>query len=165
MLSGAHDVITCSRCGEEKPETGFYKSKTPKGRDSWCISCRLAYHKARRLRLRDSDSWKRQQRARDLKRRYGISEEQYEALYTAQQGRCAVCGDSFERLFVDHNHETEQVRGLLCNPCNGGVGAFKDSPERLVAAAAYLVLTDKVLMVKGQGSSCLYNSIERLRSN
>lgn len=54
---------------------------------------------------------------------------------------CAVCGKppTEQRLSVDHSHETGEVRGLLCNNCNSGIGRFKDNPETLVAAAVYLM--------------------------
>lgn len=55
-----------------------------------------------------------------------------------QGGLCAICGNPLEVPCVDHDHETNQVRGLLCNPCNRGLGLFKDKPETLRSAAAYI---------------------------
>ena len=43
-----------------------------------------------------------------------------------------------KRLTVDHNHETNTIRGLLCSNCNTGLGMFSDNPELLIAAAEYL---------------------------
>lgn len=61
-------------------------------------------------------------RARHLLKKYGITLEQYEHLYRAQEGRCAVCKRTAEtfrhRLSVDHDHKTGEVRGLLCVHCN-----------------------------------------------
>jgi Recombination endonuclease VII len=83
------------------------------------------------------------QRDYDLRRLYGITLADYEAMYLAQGGRCAVCGDlaaSFNgnHAAVDHDHATGAVRALLCGPCNSGIGYFQDDPLRLEAAAAYL---------------------------
>jgi hypothetical protein len=77
------------------------------------------------------------------KRLYGIAAEEYDALLVAQGNRCAICGSpdwpgKDNRPHVDHNHETGQIRGLLCGPCNVGLGQFKDDPERLRAAIRYL---------------------------
>lgn len=78
-----------------------------------------------------------------LLQKYGITIEEYEALYEAQDGLCAICGetpesDRWNRLAVDHCHETGQVRGLLCGSCNRALGSFKDDPEIMQRAIAYL---------------------------
>lgn len=83
------------------------------------------------------------QRAWRFKKRYGITLADYERLLQSQQGRCAICGGpprggDGHRFHVDHCHETGTVRGLLCNPCNRGVGLFADSLERISAAIAYM---------------------------
>jgi len=81
-----------------------------------------------------------QDRTDYLTRRYGISLEDYQQMYVAQEGRCAVCAGavSGERMCVDHNHVTGKVRALLCRMCNKSLGGFGDSVERLQAAIDYL---------------------------
>lgn len=75
----------------------------------------------------------------DLKlRKYGISRQDYEEMYRNQNGLCAICGQHFEKLFVDHDHETDYVRALLCPQCNFGLGSFSDNENRLRKAAIYL---------------------------
>lgn len=71
--------------------------------------------------------------------------ETYKAMFAAQGGRCAICGTDKpcgatprKRLCVDHSHVTGEVRGLLCVPCNAGVGMLRDDPAVLDRAAAYL---------------------------
>lgn len=55
-----------------------------------------------------------------------------------QQGRCASCGDEVEKFDVDHNHETDRVRALLCHPCNVVIGYAFEDPMRLLKAAIYI---------------------------
>jgi hypothetical protein len=78
-------------------------------------------------------------RTAQLKRRYGISPAEYDALLEKQGGTCAICRmRSKGRLCVDHCHVTGMVRGLLCNECNTALGYLKDDQASLVAALAYL---------------------------
>lgn len=81
-------------------------------------------------------------------RKYGISIDEIAALSKVQGGKCAICfgvprkrhplSDKVLDFCVDHDHETEAVRGLLCDSCNRGIGLLGDSPERLRRAATYL---------------------------
>lgn len=81
-------------------------------------------------------------RSANLKRRFQITEADYTAMLEAQSGRCAICGTSkpgTSGVFaVDHDHETGQVRGLLCRSCNVGIGNLKDKADLLRSAIAYL---------------------------
>ena len=78
-----------------------------------------------------------------LRRNYGITLEDYNSMYAKQNGLCAIClkPDEVEgrRLAVDHDHETGQVRALLCGNCNRGLGNFKDDANMLIKATRYLV--------------------------
>lgn len=73
-------------------------------------------------------------------RKYGLTQEEYDTLYDQQLGRCAICLVALAEvtLHVDHDHETNAVRGLLCHTCNCGIGFMQDSPEVLERAAQYL---------------------------
>ena len=72
-------------------------------------------------------------------KRYGISKDDYAALLEQQSNCCAVCQREFDRTpHIDHDHETGRVRGLLCYPCNSGLGQFQDDTEVLKKAIAYL---------------------------
>ncbi len=84
---------------------------------------------------------KEQVRAKNLMAKYGLSTERYAAMFLEQKGLCAVCHKpppDKRKLAVDHCHATGHVRALLCHSCNGGLGLFRDDPERLYAAALYL---------------------------
>jgi len=77
-----------------------------------------------------------------LLEKYGVTLERYDTLLENQDGKCAICrisrGERAYAFSVDHDHDTEEVRGLLCTNCNLGLGLFKDSSELLVLAAKYL---------------------------
>jgi hypothetical protein len=80
----------------------------------------------------------------DLKvrlKRYALTIQQFRSLYTLQKGLCAICSVLLPRRFdIDHDHETGVVRGLLCHPCNIGLGGFKDNQDTLFSAIQYLKL-------------------------
>jgi hypothetical protein len=88
-------------------------------------------------------------RDRNLRRLYGITLADYDALFQAQGGVCAICGfperhpTSRNRtvstnLHVDHDHKFGNVRALLCSSCNQGIGYFKHDQTLLEAAIRYL---------------------------
>ncbi len=80
-------------------------------------------------------------REKARKRSYKMEAGEYDNLYREQQGLCAICQQppaEGKILSVDHDHLTLVRRGLLCDPCNNGLGRFKDSPALLIAAIAYL---------------------------
>ena len=100
---------------------------------------------------------KNRRRKRELafKHKYGIELVEYERRHAEQEGLCAICrrpetitdprlegiGRGTRRLAVDHDHATGEVRGLLCYNCNTALGLFRDDPEALRAAIAYLEIT------------------------
>lgn len=86
---------------------------------------------------------KTRQRKYQLRDKYGITEEQYDEMLAAQEGKCAICSTDkptgkWKVFAIDHCHDTGKVRGLLCNECNRGMGLLRDAPELLIKAAEYL---------------------------
>lgn len=75
-----------------------------------------------------------------LRRKYGLTAACYKAMWDAQAGVCAICGEPEDgrRLVVDHCHATGAVRALLCNNCNTALGYAADDSTRLRLAADYL---------------------------
>jgi len=77
-----------------------------------------------------------------LKRSYGITIEYYNKLFNKQEGKCAICGrhqsELKRTLSVDHDHETGEIRGLLCDRCNSGIGLLGDDPELIEKALKYI---------------------------
>ena len=73
--------------------------------------------------------------------KYGLTRDDYEAMLRHQAGVCAVCHQTPVNsgiFHIDHNHDTGQVRGLLCRRCNVGLGMFGDNPNLLMWASIYL---------------------------
>jgi len=85
----------------------------------------------------------RESRERQLKYRYGLSLRDYNGLYLEQNGVCAICECTNTDMWVDHNHWTGKVRGLLCRSCNTALGMFKEDSRLLKKAALYLELGDR----------------------
>jgi hypothetical protein len=114
---------TCTRCKQEKSldlQNFPPHNKTKSGFDSWCRACRATYRNG----------------INRGKFRKVISDEALLKL-KAEVTQCVICGSN-EKLVVDHSHKTGNVRGLLCNHCNRGLGHFKDDPMLLEFAAQYL---------------------------
>jgi len=88
-----------------------------------------------------SPETKERRRKRLIKSKYGLSYKEWEGLWYAQDGRCAIC-DKFiaepKNICIDHNHKTGEVRGLLCKECNLALGCFFDNPELTNLATEYL---------------------------
>ena len=72
-----------------------------------------------------------------LKTRYGLTLEEYEAFCDLRNNQCELCG-STRLLHIDHDHKTGELRGLLCNKCNQGLGLFNDSSDLIQKAYEYL---------------------------
>lgn len=74
---------------------------------------------------------------RSLKVNYGLSERDYLQMLSSQNGKCKLCNQE-RKLQVDHDHNTNEIRGLLCMPCNVGLGMLGDNTEGLEKALQYI---------------------------
>jgi hypothetical protein len=92
-----------------------------------------------------SEHRKIQDRTRALKS-FGLTAEDYDILFNKQEGKCAICGKHQSELkpalCIDHNHQTNKVRGLLCGKCNRGLGYLNDSIDLLQLAINYLKINN-----------------------
>lgn len=140
------DGRQCTRCLEYKPWDQFPDMKTggARGKRPRCKPCHNS-DEAKRMREARQASPQRVRRMRsDAIRlyRYGVTAEQYAEAFERQGGCCAICGvhedDLKKQLCIDHDHKTGAFRGLLCDPCNNGIGRFADDTDRLEAAVRYL---------------------------
>lgn len=125
QLTSHNTLKTCNKCGLEKPH---YKSE----RGNTCIDCKK---ESRRVRYAKQ---KEQEREYHLQKKYNISQEVYEHMYSLQGGACKICEKNFPRLHVDHDHKTGNVRGLLCGSCNRAIGLLKDDVSNLTNAINYI---------------------------
>ncbi len=137
----------CTRCKSLKPVGDFYLRRTAKGtpcRAQPCKTCHIGLmtdaYADPKVAARVKDNF--------LRWKYGIDRDEYDAMFAAQGGVCAICGNAETRvnprtatirlLTVDHDHSTGAIRGLLCNNCNRALGLFGDDLSRVRAAALYL---------------------------
>lgn len=111
-------------------------------------SYRKAYHQAyrrknaTRLKEYDHDRFNGRRKRAHQVQPYQINPEQYEAKLVEQNHCCAICkvhqSKLKKALCVDHNHQTGEVRGLLCDMCNRAIGLLRESLQLFASATAYL---------------------------
>ena len=146
----------CPRCNEDLDLSFYSKDKSrPDGLQRLCKLCdskkgRAYYNKNREkvLQKYKNKILPARNRYARVKRIYNLTPYQYDSLIINQEGKCAICEvKSVSYLSVDHNHDCcsgrtscgECVRGLLCNRCNLGLGAFDDNIDKLLRAVDYLL--------------------------
>ena len=121
------------------------------GRAHGCKVCQRAYkdlhaEEAKKRRAELYPRYRETNRKSHLNRSYDMTPKEYQEMSDEQGNVCWICKQPETRvvngrvcpLAVDHDHETNQKRGLLCNACNVGLSRFKDDPNLLLAAAAYI---------------------------
>jgi hypothetical protein len=163
-------VKRCKVCAELKPLDDFYRAAGMRdGYRSDCKSCNLATraakyrgnprpaieralqwqrdnperHQAKQREYAESGKKKIADRKSHLKRTYGLTLEDFDAMLAAQGGGCAICGKP-NVDHIDHDHRSGRVRGILCFGCNVAIGQMDDDPDRLITAMAYLARDDEL---------------------
>lgn len=156
-------MIICKKCGEEKLHHAKGMCKKCCDKEWAIVNPEANRRKARRWynknkgkpykkpSPREKQIWGEDEiRNYYYKQRYGLTLSEYNTLLEAQGDRCAICGkmpeENGRRLSVDHNHKTGQIRGLLCQNCNRGLGSFKDNPEITASATDYLNSSLKIYL-------------------
>lgn len=118
------DLYQCSHCGRSVPleKISGIRRKLRVHERPTCYSCLKRHSK--------------------FMERYGLSIEEYENRFIKQEGKCLICSRHqsllLKRLRVDHNHETGEIRGLLCDQCNTAIGLFKEDTEIMKKAISYI---------------------------
>lgn len=135
-------VKKCSKCGTDKGAYHYNKRSASKdGLTSRCTMCLNT--KAMKVRAKTPEVT----RARNLKKRFNMTIDEYNVIFLKQKGKCAICTKAesgrdikgnVKWLSVDHHHGNGEVRGLLCNSCNTGIGKLGDSIKVLKSAIKYL---------------------------
>lgn len=164
MSSSALTIIPtakeCSCCKIIKINSDFAKSsRNSNGLQSRCKACcktlKLEYRSKAEVKLQEKlyakeynqrperrEKAKKHARWYSLQRHYNMSLDQYNDMFLAQSGCCSICkkhqSEFSQTLAVDHCHQTNAIRGLLCGPCNKALGLFKDNIKNLDNAKAYL---------------------------
>ena len=127
----------CKKCNKDLPVTEFYiKTSSNKNHfrfNSPCKKCSNIYQVVNRSEY---------QRKYHLLKKFNIDIETYNKMLSEQNNSCFICNVKFDndskKFAVDHCHETNNIRGLLCQNCNTGLGFFRDNIEILQNAIEYL---------------------------
>jgi hypothetical protein len=132
-------VKICNICGKLYGLHHYNKCKSKKnGIRGECKYCQSNTRK--KYSINNYDSYN--EYIRKIKRIYGVSKEDYEDMYSKQDGCCSICGkkesESNRRLHIDHDHKTGKVRELLCSNCNTTLGKVKDRIDILYKCIKYL---------------------------
>jgi len=153
----------CIKCGQTKllgeftfhkyrPDLGYKKSGIHKRICKACYAAQSAEWRSRPGQKAKTENLR-------LIKTYGLSFDQFNELFTVQGGRCAICDrhqtelPGKARMHIDHDHETGQIRGLLCFKCNSAVGNLDDDPARMLRAVKYLETHRSPTKVEGNGQS------------
>ncbi len=150
-------MIKCPRCNKKRPLSGFNLDKNKKNRrQSWCKLCQS--ENSVNNAVKNIEKWAAKEgltatdyrRRKKLARRYGMTLDDFSQMIQEQNGVCAICGlpesklhrssstDIPQNLTVDHCHQTNKVRGLLCDKCNLALSLFCDDIDVLASAISYL---------------------------
>ena len=135
----------CTQCKQNKTLSSFYSRKDSTKYQNKCKQCmdsnfKEYYNKNKsKILTQQQTESKFKRRDQELKRRYGISLDEYNLLLEGQNKQCAICKINISSSsHLDHCHKTKKVRGILCQHCNQGLGQFKDNHLLLQKAIDYL---------------------------
>ena len=146
----------CRKCQVKKPLNYF--SRSDRSADGFRYSCKECENTKMREKYKEPENriktlqrngkYYHNKNSRDGRRerllsKHGLTIAQYQEMLEKQEYRCAICkrleGERGRpKLVVDHNHSNGEVRGLLCDPCNRGIGMLLDDPEILQNAIDYI---------------------------
>lgn len=134
------DKKTCTQCGEQRPVSDFHKQG--KYRKSRCKDCTKGENAGMYARL--SEEKKAQYKRTERAKRYGLTLEEHDRLFYEHEycPGCLTTSPGPRGWFIDHDHETGEVRGLLCQHCNFVLGHARDNIATLTRLQVYLEVND-----------------------
>lgn len=133
----------CNKCHRSLPLSDF-GTRTRKGRTfplHRCRACSKEDHRATYKKWSAKPDARQKIRNWSFKSLYGITLIEWQEMFARQGGLCAICSEAMigtRGAHVDHNHDTGQVRDLLCTRCNAGLGYFKEDLKLFECAMGYL---------------------------
>jgi hypothetical protein len=132
LESSPEERKRCPDCGDVKPLSEFPRNKhTRSGFHAYCKPCHNARTRDTVRRLYGNS------RHYHLRKKYGVGSDEVQELVKAQGGVCPICLKR-PATQVDHDHDTGEIRGVLCLYCNAALGAFHDDPDLIAKAIAYV---------------------------
>ena len=145
QANGSFKYLVMCDCGTSKV-VGFSQMTNGRAKSCGCLQRRKGKDspnfKHGLSQARETAEYKRYQRECYDRFKYKLEPEQKDAMIEAHENGCAICGYQFGQkvgdMKVDHDHTTGEVRGLLCDMCNRGLGFFRDNPANLHLAINYL---------------------------
>lgn len=123
--------IHAEKLGESMPSKKAQHAYYQKNRESIIAKQQARY-------AADPDGYKRYMRMKYVERTYGMTMEEHDRLKSLG---CSICHVTHGKMCVDHDHVSQEVRGILCNSCNIGLGMFRDDEALLRSAIEYLQCT------------------------
>lgn len=131
----------CKICKIEKSVDLFYKDKRRKNGLAYeCKDCKKM--EVAKSRIKNPERWKAKRHRNMIKEKFGLHKNDYDMMYKKQNEKCAICeihqNNLDKKLFVDHCHSSDKIRGLLCQKCNFMIGLANDSQKILYKAIEYL---------------------------
>lgn len=104
-----------------------------------CLHCGLPIRENKYYKKLHTECVQAREDDMRYRKKFGIGLDEYDRLFNAQNGVCAICKEQdTQKLAIDHDHKTGDVRGLLCRACNTGIGLLKDDAQLLKSAIDYL---------------------------
>lgn len=133
-------MIECYNCDKMLPEDHFELDLTRK--DQFAKYCKKCIKEDLiTKKIKDKRRWY------DFKRKYGVTKRIYNIWLKRQKGLCKICGIIPKKMCIDHNHETGEIRGLLCVTCNIIIGLAKEDTKVLKKMIKYLKSKRKMTLV------------------
>lgn len=142
----------CNACGQRKSVDLFYVNRNRSdGRCTICKSCSNIKHaewcrsnQKRASELKKASEAKKPEQYAQMKRighwrrKYGLSAADVSERISNQKGQCPICFHPLKKFFIDHDHKTGKIRGILCPGCNTAIGLLHESKECFLRAFSYL---------------------------